>query len=181
MSFPCRIFLLTLLLAACCGGVWSQSANNGKEVFTKPGEQDTDDGPKGFKETLDKMRIEKEKKDFKEMIDRGDEALKLSDELKHSFEQNGKLSESDLARLSKVEKLVKKIREELGGRDDNDQENDEKEIRPQSLADAVGTLRSSAVTLFDELKKTSRFTISAAAINSSNNVLKLARFLRFGH
>ena len=181
MSFPYRIFFLTLIIAACCGGVWSQAVNNGKEVFTKPGEQDTDDGPKGFKETLEKMRIEKEKKDFNEMIDRGDEALKISDELQHSFEQNGKLSESDLARLAKVEKLVKKIRDELGGRDDNDQEGDDKDVVPHSLADAVGTLRSSAVTLFDELKKTSRFTISAAAINSSNTVLKLARFLRFGH
>ena len=181
MSFPCRIFTVTLILAACCGGAWAQSGNNGKEIFRKPAEQDTDDGPKGFKETLDKMRIEKEKKDFKEMIDRGDEALKLSEELEHSFEQNGKLSESDLARLEKVEKLVKKIRDELGGRDDNDQEGDDKDVVPHSLADAVGTLRSSAVTLFDELKKTSRFTISAAAINSSNTVLKLTRFLRFGH
>ncbi len=127
------------------------------------------------------MRIEKEKKDFNEMIDRGDEALKITNELEHSFEQNGKLSDSDLARLAKVEKLAKKIREELGGRDDYDQENDEEQSIPLSLADAVGTLRSSAVTLFDELKKTTRFTISAAAINSSNTVLKLTRYLRFGH
>jgi hypothetical protein len=42
----------------------------------------------------------------------------------------------------------------------------------------VKSFRAAAVGLFDELKKTTRFTISAAAIQSANAVVKLARFLR---
>jgi hypothetical protein len=49
-----------------------------------------------------------------------------------------------------------------------------------TVADAVNTLKETTATLFDELKRTSRFSISAAAIQSSNAAIKITRFLRFG-
>ncbi len=113
------------------------------------------------------------------MLERGEEVRKLSDRLERSFAQNGRLSDADRAALETVEKNVKKIRSELGG-DDDDEKIDKILLdgRNASFADAVDTLKSSAANLVDELKKTSRFTISATAIQTSNAVLSVARFLR---
>lgn len=180
MSLPIRIFFVIVALTLFCGVGLTQSTDNKGSVFSKPGEAEKDDRPKGFRETLEKMRIDKEKKEFNEMIERGEEAVKLSSDLQRSFAQNGKLSENDVARLARVEKLAKKIRDELGGNDD-DQLNSDKSDGIPSLPDAIDALKTTAQTLFDDLKKTTRFSISAAAIQSTNAVLKLAKILRFGH
>lgn len=130
--------------------------------------------PKGFLETMQKMRIEREKKDYKEMLDRGEQALKLSEQLDKAFSQNGKLTKQNYDQIASIEKLTKKIRSELGGDDDDD-----KSHQPNlTEADAVKTLRERVVDLYDALKKTSRFSISAAAIEGTNAVLKVARFFR---
>lgn len=165
------------MLAAAC---WAQgqSADNRSSIFSGP-DDDKSDRPKSFKETLEKMRIEKDKKEFGEMIERGEVALKLSEELEMAYAQNGRLSDREMVKLAEVEKLVKKIRSELGGDDDDEGEEDTTDRAPLARAEAVKTFRSTTVRLFDELKKTSRFTISAAAIQTSNAVLKLARFLKF--
>ena len=134
---------------------------------------------KGLKENCAKMRIEREKKDHQEMIERGEEVRRLSERLEKSLAQNGRLTDSDRSALEAVEKNAKKIRSELGG-DDNDEKIDEllKAGDKSSLADAVSTLKNAAVDLADELQKTTRFSISATAIQTSNAVLTLARFLR---
>ena len=114
------------------------------------------------------------------MLDRGEEALRLSEQLEKAFGANGKLSDKEVAKIAAVEKIVKKIRNELGGDDDGKEESDDERPSGSALspADAVKSLRSTTLALFDELKKTTRFSISAAAIQCSNTVLKLARFLR---
>lgn len=130
--------------------------------------------PKGFLETMQKMRIEQEKKEYKEMMGRSEQALRLSEQLEKSFSQNGRLTKQNYDQIASIEKLTKKIRNELGG-DDDDDRSDEPTI---SEADAVKTLRERVVNLYDALKKTSRFSISAAAIEGTNAVLKIARFFR---
>jgi hypothetical protein len=174
--FP--VFVITALVSmGCCYG-YAQTADNKSLVFSRPDSGD-DDRPKSLKETLEKMRIEKEKKDHNEMIERGEEVLRISEQLEKAFEANGKLTDKEIAKLAVVEKIVKKIRNELGG-DDDDENSDPARSRNLSVlpAEAIKSLRDTTVALFDELKKSTRFTISAAAIQSSNAVLKLARFLR---
>ncbi|MEO6654734.1 MAG: hypothetical protein ABIO36_01490 [Pyrinomonadaceae bacterium] len=183
VSHISRSFFCVVILVTGCVYCSAQVGEDKDPSFSKIG-GDRNDKPRGFKETLEKMRIDKEKRDFDQMIERGGEALKISEEVDKSFEANGRLSEKEKAKLSEVEKLVKKIRNELGG--DDDAETDDKD-QPQgrfnspSLADAVKTLRSASVDLYNELQKTTRFTISAAAIQSSNAVLRLARFLRISN
>jgi hypothetical protein len=63
-------FLLAIVFAAA---VVSASAQG------KPEPQE--DFPKNIKETLIKNRIDREKKDFQELLARGEEAAKLSDEI----------------------------------------------------------------------------------------------------
>lgn len=149
----------------------AQTQDNPPSVLAKSEEVDK---PKGFFETMQKMRIEREKKDYKEMLARSEQALRVSEQLEKSFARNGKLTKENFDQIASIEKLTKKIRSGLGG-DDDDAKVDESNI---TEADAVKTLRERVVNLYDELKKTTRFSISAAAIESTNAVLKIARFFR---
>lgn len=175
------LMLLALILAATFAAsaqVVVPSADNRAPLISKPGEDNNDDHPKSFRETLVKMRIEKEKKEFGEMLERGEEAMKLSIELEKSFAATGRLDPNELNKLAAVEKLVKKIRSELGGDDNDDDDWNASTDTPPAHAEAVKSFRAKTGALLEELKKTTRFTVSAAAIQTSNAVLKLVKFLR---
>jgi hypothetical protein len=130
---------------------------------------------------MKKMQIDQAKKDYEEMLDRGQQALKISEEVERDYSAKSQLTRADLDKLDDLEKLIKKIRGELGGGDSDDSDTDDsKEDRsPDTPADAIKALGSLTTKLVDELKKTSRFGISAVAIESSNAVLKVVKFLRF--
>ena len=146
-----------------------------------PGERtdQQDDQPRTVRETMVKMRIDEEKKEYNEMLDRSKQAQKLSEELERDFSAKNELTKDDYDRLASLEKLVKKIRGTLGaeGSDLGDSDDDENAI-PNNPADAVKALGSFTTRLVDELTKTSRFGLSVAAIQSTNAVLKVCRFLR---
>ena len=137
----------------------------------------TEDLPQNIQESLAERRIEQEKKDHEELLKRGEEALKLSADLEKSFAANNKLSSDDRKKLDRLEKLVKKIRSDLGG---DDADPDAEEQTPSTVQGAVKFIQENTVKLVDELKKTTRYTISAIAIQSSNLLLKAVRIIRFG-
>ncbi len=136
---------------------------------------DNTERPRSIRESMERMRIERDKKEYNQMIARGEEALKLSEQVEKVFQQTGRLSQTEYTRISNIEKLAKKIREDLGGDDDGEDEDQRSGMSP---ADAVKSLRAMTLSLFDQLKKTSRFSISATAIESTNALLKITRFLR---
>ncbi len=177
-----RFFYIFFVLSFfACGSVAIRAqavGADGKSLFGKNDGRE-EEMLKGVRETREKMRIEKEKKEHDEMLERGEEVRRLSERLEKSFAENGHFSDTDRTALETREKNAKKIRSELGG-DVDDEKIDEllKAGDKTSFADAVDTLKNVATNLADELKKTTRFTISATAIQSSNAVLKLARFLR---
>jgi len=146
-----------------------------------PGQQpkNNDDQPVGIRETREKMRIEQEKKEYQEMVDRSQQALKLSQDIEKSFDQQSTLTRADQEKLDELEKLVKKVRSELGGGNSDDSDGDQAEDNtPKSLVDAAKSLAGYTSKLADELKRTSRFGISAVAIQSSNAALRIVRFLK---
>ena len=176
-----KLFLLTLVFLASSLAVSAQvdASLGSPSDRKKPDEQDT----KTLKDMLTKQRLIKEKKDHDEMLRRGEEALTISGQLEKAFESTNNVSAQDKRKLSELEKIVTKIRNELGGddTDDDDVENSltpNAQPKPSTLKEAFTYLKSTTVQLVDELKKTSRFSISAVAIQSSNSVLKLVRFLR---
>ena len=138
-----------------------------------PGER-RQDLPMAAREMLTKKQIAKARKDHEEMIARGEQARKLADELEVSLANKDVLSASDKKKLSELERLASQIRKDLGGGNDEDEEPD----KPGTLKEAVGFLAGATRTLVSELEKTSRFSISVVAIQSSNSVIRLARFLR---
>ena len=146
------------------------ASNNGKETDSK------DDYPKNVKETLAKGRIDREKKDYEELVQHGEEAAKLSDELSKSFAKQNKLSPEDQKKLDRLEKLAKKIRNELGGGDDDTAD----ENKNLTLSAAINTLQDTTAGLVDMIKKNTRYSVSVGTIESSNVLLKIVHFLRFG-
>ncbi|MCA1589689.1 MAG: hypothetical protein LC730_05585 [Acidobacteria bacterium] len=132
---------------------------------------------KTLQDMLVKQKIARDKKDFEEMLKRGDQALRISEQLETAYAKTSTLSGAETAKLENLEKLVTKIRNELGGDEDLGAETEVKDA-PSSISEAIGYLKKTSSRLVDELKKMSRFSISAAAIQTSNNLIRVVRFLR---
>lgn len=173
-----RLIFFTLLIVAanvCVNAQGDATTASGKPNSNK------EDYPKSIKESLAKQRIETEKKDFEQLIERSEEVAKLSFELEKSFAQNNSLTPEDQKKLNRVEKLVKKIRSEIGADDDGDVEIDETvtEEKPSNVLNALKSLQSTTGRLVAELKKQTRHTVSVVAIQSSNVLLRVVRFIKF--
>jgi hypothetical protein len=170
-------FFSLLLILFCAAFAAAQSAEDPSS--SRRGERD--EVPKSVREMLSKMEIEQSKKEYQELLDRGEELVTITGQLEKSVESTGgQLDRSEMEKLAAAEKLVKKIRGELGGGDDDG----EAESDPPKLsdkADAIKYLKKQASELVDELKKSSRFTVSVVAIQSSNTLLRVVRFLRTGN
>ena len=129
---------------------------------------------------LDEMRIKtcikQQEKDFQELLSTGEEAVKLSADLEKAFDKTSALATDDQKKLERLEKLFKKIRSSLGGEDDDGDADDNK---PMTLKAAFGSLSEKAANLLSELKKSTRYSVSAVAIQSSNAIIRLVKFIRF--
>lgn len=173
-----RLIWAILLVGFLALGAFAQEADT---RFPGSPPKNDDDQPVGIRENRKKMEIDQEKKEYEEMVDRGQQALKLSQDLEKAFQQQPSITRADLEKLDELEKLVKKVRSGLGGGNDNgdsEDANDAEDASPKTIADGVKALTNYASKLADELNKTSRFGISAVAIQSSNSVLKIVRFLK---
>jgi type I site-specific restriction endonuclease len=133
------------------------------------------DLPETMRETFAKRRIREEEEQYQELIKKSEEAVKLSEELSKSFEENKQLSAPDTKKLEQLEKLIKKIRKELGA---EDEEKDKTEDKPSSIVNALTIVKEKSANLLAELKKTSRHSLSVIAVESSNIIWNLVRFLR---
>lgn len=181
---PAAVMAMLFFVTAMAGvTVFAQNADN-ETGFPGRGRKE-EEPPKSLKEFLAKQRTEKAKKDHEELLKRGDELMALTNQLESAFARNNQLTSDDGAKLESLEKLVTRIRKGLGGDDDDDERDDSAEAgtqpaerQPSTVAEAFNALKERTLTLVDEIKKTSRFTISAMAIQSSNSVLKIVRFLR---
>ena len=181
-----RFLTLTILALTIVGGatVANAQADVLPDASSRSGRPRGDDAPQGLREMLAKQRTERDKKEYQDLLDRGDEALRLTKQLEASYEQHGGFSQEDRIRLESLERTVSKIRKELGASDDAAAEKDaitpalEQERNPSNMEEAFTFLKSSTLKLVDELKKTTRFSVSVVAIQSSNTIMKLVRFLR---
>ncbi len=173
-KFSRFIFIAVLFLLAVAS---ADAQIDSPDASNRSGANNKEDFPKGIKESLAKSRIEREKKDHEELIQNGEEVVKLSENLEKSFAESNTLSSEDQKKLDRLEKLAKKIRKELGASDGDDTDED---INLSSMRNAFQTLQSNTNNLVSELKKTTRYSISVVAVQSSNTLLKIVKFIRFG-
>lgn len=181
--FVTPVFFAAMIIAAAAAGAYAQR-DLPDATTSRPGGRRAIDTPRDLKAMLAKQRAERDKKNHKQMLERGEQALRLANQLEASFAENNDLTREDKARLESLQDVVEKIRKELGG-DDDDGVDDPSYMRPvddprpSTVEEAFKYLQTTTVKLVDELQKTTRFTISAVAIQTSNNVIRLVKFLRF--
>jgi hypothetical protein len=132
------------------------------------------------KDMLSKQQSERDKKEHEALLRRAENALEISDELEKALEETQRLTPAEEKKLVELEKVVKKIRDDLGG-DDDEEADKEEAAGPKDVKDLFVALRKSTLRMVEEVNKTTRFSISAAAIQSSNTVLRLVRMLRFSN
>jgi len=130
-------------------------------------------------ENLMKMRIRAEEKEHAEFVERGAEVARLTGEISQSFSLTGG-SFRDVEKLNQLEKIVKKIRKNMGGSDDDkkDENSETPESNPATIAEAVTKLAEIGTNLSESVKTSSRYTISAASIDNANELLELIYFIR---
>lgn len=172
ISTICFSFLLAMFFSVAAFAQIDASTPNGR-----PRKEEL---PQNIQETMAKQRIAREKKEFEELLEKSEEAVRLSEELEKSFTTSNQLSPEDRKKLDRLEKLVKKIRTELGGDDDGEAEADKNNQAPSTIGSAFQTLQKNAAQLFSEIKKSTRYSVSVVAIQTSNVLLKLVKFIRFG-
>lgn len=176
MSLRCLKFFFIVLFCAAAYTEVSAQADASTQSGRPPNTEDI--MPESFKEGLAKQRIQAEKKEYEDLIQNGEEAVKLSDEISKNYESHKNLTAEDTKKIDRLEKVVKKIRQDLGAKDESDPD-DEKPSAPLSLKSAISGIRETTSDLLSELKKTTRHSISVVAIQSSNTLLKLVRFAKF--
>lgn len=177
-----RVFLIALLTLAVsyCPAAYGQDQ---PPATGSPTEREERDKPHStsIREMVVKQQISRRRKEHEELLKRGDDALKLSNELELSFSEKGSLQAEDYSKLETLEKLVARIRKDLGGSDDGEELDSPGTFvngNPQDRSGVLSFLIDSTRALVDELKKMSRFSISAVAVQTSNSVIRFARFLR---
>lgn len=130
-------------------------------------------------ENLMKMRIRAEEKEHAEFVGRGAEVARLTEQISRSFAESGAIVR-DLDKLNQLEKVVKKIRKNMGGSDDDkkDDNYETPESNPATIAEAVTKLAEIGADLSESVKTSSRYTVSADSINNANELLELINFIR---
>lgn len=167
-----KVLQLVLCIAFGTFFVLSSNAQITNQADNQRGKEE--EKSEGLKETLAKWRLKEEKKEFEELLKRGDEAEKLVEELTKNYLANQRLTSGDAQKLEKLEKLVKKIRSEVGAEEDDDDVE-----KPKDVVDAIKLLSQNTENLVKELKKTTRHSISVVLVETSNAMLRLVKFIRF--
>jgi hypothetical protein len=182
MSLSSRV--LRILLAAPLLFVLWHSVSAQQDTPKNPSQiplpQSDDICDKTGDQMMDELRmkacIKQQQKEYSDLLDNGEEAVKLSSELEKAVESKPNLAAGDQKKLDRLEKLFKKIRSSLGGEEDDPSPDEEK---PLSIKAAVEKLNEKAASLLNELKKSTRYSVSVAAIQSSNMIIRLVRYIRF--
>ena len=130
----------------------------------------------GSRETDARTRLvlKAEKKAYEEHVARAKEASELAAELKTSFAVSNIFNAADQKKLERLEKLTKRIRNDVGG---SEMDADPKDI-PNTVSDAVNALADMAKELYDEVEKTPRRVVSAPLIEQANKLLTVIQFVR---
>ena len=118
-------------------------------------------------EIIRRAEIKHEEESHKEMVERADEAALIGEQILGSFQKNKSLNKDDFKKLERMEKLARKIRGSTGGSDDD-----------APLDNPLARLADVSAQLNKSVQKTSRLVISAAVINSSNELIELIKHIR---
>ena len=108
------------LLLFCAIDISAQNGSVPPIVRSNSADDKNENNSASIDDMIVKQKISRQKRDYDELLKRGDEALKLSEELESSFDGRDSFSAEDIQRIQAFEKVVTKIRNDLGGDDQDD-------------------------------------------------------------
>jgi hypothetical protein len=121
-----------------------------------------------------RLAIKTEQRQYDENLARAREASELGSQLLEGYEANKIVDADEEKKLDRLEKLVKKIRNDAGGQNNEDEPHDQ----PGTLETAIKRVADLATELRKDVEKTPRHVVSAAVINRANDLLGLIQRLR---
>ena len=178
-----HILFLTMLVLAFTATCYSQTSKpnfpppsdpNLKESTKEDSKNDTRFGSPEA-EMRSKMEIKEEKKKYDEHLARAKEVSELASQLWTSYQAGKTLSAEDQKRFERLEKLTKRIRNDAGGKNENDPEL--KDI-PAGMDESLRKISDMAVELQKLVENTPRNVVSAAVIDQANQLLGVIQLVR---
>jgi hypothetical protein len=121
-----------------------------------------------------RLILKKEKKEYEEHVERAKEARDLAAELRKTYETAHGFNAADYKKLERLEKLTRRIRNEVGG---SQTDADPKDL-PKTIDEAVPLLADMANELCDEVEKTPRRVVSTSIIDQANKLVALIQYVR---
>lgn len=164
--------LASLALLTCVASAQTGSQATPPSIFSDQNPRREIGSPE--EEIIRRAEIKHEEESHQDMVERADEAALIGEQLLNAFQKNKSFSKDDLKKLDRMEKLARKIRGSAGGSDDDSPLEDP----PRQLEKAVARLAEISGQLNKSVQKTSRLVISAAVINSSNELIELIKHIR---
>ena len=123
-----------------------------------------------------KAVIKEEKKRYDEHVERAREVFQLASQVSKSYETRKQFSSEDQKKLERMEKLTKRIRNDAGG-SDSDNNVEIKDI-PPAMVDLIKKAADWADQLKELVEKTPRQVVSAAVIDQANKLIGLVQHIR---
>ena len=122
-----------------------------------------------------KLEIKEEKKKYDEHVARAKEVSELASQISTSYETHKTLSSDDEKKFERLMKLTKRIRNDAGGGDNNDDL--DKDI-PAGMDETLKKVSEMADELEKLVEGTPRNVISAAVIDQANKLLSVLQHVR---
>jgi hypothetical protein len=125
-------------------------------------------------EMLKDVEIKRREATYQENLDRARETAQLGSEVRDAFKRQMSLSNAELKKLARIEKLARSIRNDAGGGDDETTLKDP----PARLDAALDRLAEICTDFRKKVEKTPRHVVSAAVITSANQLIELTRLIK---
>lgn len=175
-----RLICATLVGAAILiAGAWFtvQAQTVSRPVMPQPSperrEDKVDFGSREF-DARTRMALKQEKKNYEEHVERAKEARDLAAELAKTYEVTHSFNLADYKKLERLEKLTRRIRNEVGG---SQTDGDPKEL-PRTIDEAVPLMSAMAKELCEAVENTPRRVVSASLIDQANKLITLIQYVR---
>jgi hypothetical protein len=126
-------------------------------------------------EMRSKLEIKEEKKKYDEHVARAKEVSELASQISTSYKTHQNLSSDDEKKFDRLLKLTKRIRNDAGGADNN---NDLDKDIPAGMNETLKKVSDMAEELEKLVEGTPRNVISAAVIDQANKLLGLLQHVR---
>lgn len=129
-----------------------------------------------MEEMRSRIALKAEQKEYDTNVARAREVSELGIQVLDAFRVNKTISPEETKKLERIEKLTKKIRDDAGGQDREDQDLE----LPNTLETAVKKVADLTGEMRKDVEKTPRKVVSAVVIDRANNLIGLIRYVLKG-